>query len=206
MKKILLIGLILFKSISSYSQVNTENISFELRYPIPIGDNFLNKGFDTGYIGLIDIGVDYNIFNINGLGIGVLLNSSILRLSENDLTLTILSPKLKVEYEISLNKISIIPQVGVGYSNWRFRAPAMTYTDVYGNLFQTKEIKINENGLTVKGASKIVINNDKRIKWYFNLSYEFTKLGKSEQGAEDNKYNRNLHLIYPGIGVIWYFK
>jgi len=205
MKKITIICLILTITISSFSQINTENISFELRYPIPIGDNFINKGFDNGYLGLIDLGIDYNILKTNGLGVGIILNTSVLRLSETDLTLMILSPKLKVEYEIDLNKISIIPQVGVGYSNWRFRAPEMTYYDEFGNPVQGEKYKENENGLTIKGATKLVINGDKQIKWYFNLSYEFTKLEKPEQEGGDTKYNRNIHLIYPGIGMTWDF-
>jgi hypothetical protein len=205
MKKILIIGLIFLSSISTYSQLNTKNISFELRYPIPFGDNFINKGFGNGYLGLIDFGFDYNIIKINGLGIGILLNSSFLRLSETDLTLMILSPKIKVEYEIDLNKISIIPQVGIGYSNWRFRAPEMTYYDELGDPVHGEKFKQNENGLSIKGATKIVINNNNRIKWYFNLSYEFTKLEKPEQDGGDKKFNRNIHLIYPGIGMIWNF-
>lgn len=206
MKKIIIFGLFFLSSISTYSQLNTENISFELRYPIPMGDNFINKGFDNGYIGLIDLGVDYNIVKNKGLGIGVLLNSSVLKLSESDLTLMILSPKLKVEYEIDLNKVSIIPQVGVGYSYWRFRAPEMTYYDEFGNSVQGEKFKLNENGFTLKGATKLVINNDKRLKWYFNLSYEFTKLEKPEPKGGDTKYNRNIHLIYPGIGMTWDFR
>jgi len=203
MKKIIFFGLIFLSSISTYSQLNTENISFELRYPIPIGDNFINKGFDNGYLGLIDLGVDYNIIKTKRLGIGILLNTSVLRLSETDLTLMILSPKLKIEYKIDLNKVSIIPQVGVGYSFWRFRA---TYYDEFSKPLQSKKYKINTNGFTIKGATKLVINNDKRLKWYFNISYEFTKLDKPEEEGGDIKYNRNIQLIYPGIGMTWNFR
>lgn len=205
MKKITIIALILIITISSYSQINAENISFELRYPVPLGNNFIHEGYDNGYLGLIDFGVDYNIIKTNGLGIGVLLNSSVLRLSETDLTLLILSPKIKVEYEINLGRISIIPQFGIGYSNWRFRAPAMDYTDGSGNPVQGEELKQNENGLTLKGATKIVLNNYKRINWYINFAYEFTKLEKPEEPAENNKYTRNIHMLYPGIGMIWNF-
>lgn len=205
MKRITIIGLILTITISTYAQLNTENISFELRYPIPIGDNFINKGFDNGYLGLIDLGVDYNVIKTNGLGIGVLLNSSVLRLSETDLTLIILSPKLKVEYEIDLNKISIIPQIGAGYSNWRFRAPAMTFTDESGNPVQGEDYKKNENGLTLRGGTKLVLNSDSKVKWYINFTYEFTKLEKPEKPVKDNKHNRNIHMIYPGVGLTWNF-
>ncbi len=209
MKKITIIGLILTITISTFAQINTDNISFELRYPIPIGDNYINKAFDNGYLGLIDLGVDYNIIKSNGLGIGILLNSSVLRLSESDLTLIILSPKLKVEYEIDLNKISIIPQIGAGYSNWIFRSPApdLTLTDEYGNPVQGdgEKFKKNESGLTLRGGSKLVLNTDSKVKWYINFTYEFTKLEKPDKPALDTKQNRNIHMIYPGVGLTWNF-
>jgi hypothetical protein len=188
MRKILIIGLIILSASSTYSQLNTENISFELRYPVPIGDNFINKGFDNGYLGIIDFGVDYNIIKTKGFGIGLLLNTSVLRL-----------------YEIDLSKIIIIPQIGVGYSNWRFRAPAMTFTDEFGNPVQGEEYKLNENGLTLRGGSKIVLNTDSKVKWYINFTYEFTKLEKPDEPAEDTKHNRNIQIIYPGVGLTWNF-
>jgi hypothetical protein len=205
MRKLIVVGLVLFNTVSSYSQFDSENISFELRYPVPIGDNFINKGFDNGYIGLFDIGLDYNVIKKDKLGIGILLNSSVLRLTINDLTLLVLSPKVKVEYEIDINKLIIIPQIGIGYSNWRFRAPGITYLDEFGNQIQDEQYKQNLNGLTLKGATKLVINNDKNLKWHFNLSYEFTKLEKPENLTDNNNYNQNIQLIYPGIGMIWNF-
>lgn len=90
MKRKLLIALIFLNTISSYSQVNSENVSFEMSYPIPIGNNFINKALNEGYIGLIDLGVDYNVYRVNRIGIGLTLNSSILRLSETDTGLKIL--------------------------------------------------------------------------------------------------------------------
>jgi hypothetical protein len=205
MKKILVILLILIQMNNLFSQINKDDIAFELRYPIPMGDNYINKGFGDGYLGIVDIGVDYNIIKINNLGIGILLNSSILRLSESDLTLMILSPKIKIDYKININKISIIPNIAFGYSNWRLRAPAMTMTDEYGNPVQGEKFKENNDGLSFKGATKVVLNSHNRLNWYIQLAYEFTKLEKPENGAKNSKYNRNMHILYPGIGLIWKF-
>jgi hypothetical protein len=177
----------------------------ELRYPIPIGNNFLNKSLGSGYLGLIDLGVDYNFIETNGLGIGILLNSSILRFSETDLTLLILSPKLKIEYAIKTDMISIIPQIGLGYSNWRFRAPAITMNSEFGEHIEFPKFKENKHGITVKGATKFLYNSNKNINWYFQLAYEFTKLEKPDNGANDSKHNRNMQLLYPGIGMIMNF-
>jgi hypothetical protein len=205
MKKVV-IFLILFQVFSSYAQINTDNISFELRYPFPIGNNFINKAQDLGYTGLFDLGLDYNILNTFGIGVGVLFNASFLQLSQTDVNLMILSPKVKVEYEINLNKISIIPQIGVGYSNWRFQSPGVTLTGESGNAYRLSGHIQNYNGLSIKSITKFILNNDKRVKWYLNFSHEFTKLEKPEEPVENRNYNRNIHLIYPGIGMKWSFK
>ena len=199
MRKLIIVGLVLFNSIWSYSQ-NNESISLELRYPLPLGNNFINK---AGYVGLFDIGADYNLIKANKFSFGVLLNSSFLRFNELEVNLFIISPKIKAEYEISLNKLSIIPQIGIGYSNWRFQAPDITYTDEHG--VHTIKSRLNYNGLTAKGATKILINNDKNLKWYFNLAYEFTRLERPENLISNFSYNQNIQLFYPGIGLIWSF-
>ncbi len=202
MRKI--IGILVFAigvTIASHAQMNTRKIAFELRYPIPMGDNYLNKGWGSGYSGIIDIGVDYNVIKKNGWGVGVLFNSSILKLSKTNVTLYILSPKFKVDYELKMNKFSIIPQIAVGYSNWRFRAPEMTVYDEFGDPLESEKYKENRNGLTIKGATKFVLNNSNRLHWYLQIAYEFTKLDDSS----NLKYNRNMSLLYPGVGVIWNF-
>lgn len=81
----------------------------------------------------------------------------------------------------------------------------MPYTDEFGEITQGVTYKKNENGLTTKTAVKLVVNNDKKIKWYFNLSYEFTKLEKSKHEEDNIKFNRNIQMIYPGVGIIWNF-
>ncbi len=141
----------------------------------------------------------------NGLGIGILFNSSILRLSETEVTLFILSPKIKLDYEIKIDRISIIPQIGLGYSNWLFRAPSIKITDEFGNIVEAGKYKENQNGWTIRGGTRFVLNSSKNLNWYFQIAYEFTKLEKPDSGAGDSKYNRNMHLLYPGIGLIWNF-
>jgi hypothetical protein len=202
MRKLIFAGLILFHSIWAYSQISNERISIELRYPLPLGHNFIHK---AGYVGLFDIGVGYSLIKSNGLSLGVVLSSSALRFDLTDLNLFVISPKFKAEYEIILNKLTIIPQIGIGYSNWRFRAPGIMYTDEMGNQVQDENFKINYNGLTAKAATRILINNDKNLKWYFNMAYEFTRLERPENLISNFAYNQNIQLFYPGIGVAWIF-
>ena len=200
MRKIILAGLIILNAIASYSQLNTGDVSLEIRYPVSIGES--SNGLDNNPTGLIDIGLDYTVLKSNQLGIGLQFNSSFLKFTGNDVNLVILSPKIKVAYEITLNKITFIPMVGLGYAYWSFRIPGVTVLDEFGNPLLMPAYTQNENGLTVKGATKFLFNTDKKINWYLNLSYEFTRLGES---AEMVHLKRNQQLIYPGLGVIWNF-
>jgi len=204
MKKILIVLFILIPASTLFSQINREEIGIDVRYPIPIGDNFLNNNSRGGYLGLVDIGIDYNLIKINNFGIGVLINSSVLRFSKNDVTLIILSPKIKVDYKININRISIIPNIAIGYSNWQFRSSAKTFAVENGIPVQIDQTAEFLNGITFKGATKIMLNSNRQLNWYFQFAYEFTKLEKPHN-AVDSQYNRNMHILYPGVGVVWKF-
>jgi len=204
MKKILIVLFILIPASTLFSQINREEIGIDVRYPIPIGDNFLNNNSRGGYLGLVDIGIDYNLIKINNFGIGVLINSSVLRFSKNDVTLIILSPKIKVDYKININRISIIPNIAIGYSNWQFRSSAKTFAVENGIPVQIDQAAEFLNGITFKGATKVLLNSNSRLNWYFQFAYEFTRLEKLDNGIDSN-YNRNMHILYPGVGVVWKF-
>lgn len=206
MKKVLFIVFIFIQISSLFAQLNRDDISFELRYPKPIGDNFIHKSMDEGYRGLADIGVDYTMFKINNLGIGVMLNASILSYSVTDVTLLILSPKLKMDYTIDYKKISIVPCMALGYSNWHFRSPGVEQYDKNGDPTGVYKYRENEAGFSFKGGTKIVFKSSSRISWYALLAYEFTKLEKPANPVLDSKFNRNIQLLYPGLGFIYKFR
>lgn len=190
MKKLVLVSLILIQSAKVFAQFNSDNISFEVRYPIPIGHNFINKGADKGYTGLIDFGIDYTVYKVQKLNVGVLLHASFFKFKPSDVNLRTIAPKLKADYEINLSKVSIVPQVAVGYSSFHFSGA----------------YKKNSGGPAVKAATKIVFNRDKQMNWYFLIAYEFTKLKKLEDFVEDTSFNKNIQTLYPGVGITWNFK
>jgi len=204
MKRLLFVLIILIPMNSLFSQINREELAIDVRYPIPIGDNFLNNNSRGGYLGLVDIGIDYNLLKLNNFGIGFLINSTVLSFSKNDVTLIILSPKIKVDYKININKISIIPNIAIGYSNWQFRSSAKTFAVENGIPVQIDQAAEFLNGITLKGGTKVVLNSTSRLNWYFQFTYEFTRLEKPDNGIDSN-YNRNMHILYPGIGVVWRF-
>ena len=192
------------QSASIYSQLH-KDLSFELRYPIPLGNNFINKAFDNGYSGIIDLGVDYSVIRYGKFSVGLTFNSALFRMSETDVTLWTLTPKIKVDFNVDFNKLSVIPRLGIGYSNWRTYA-MMQYTNDSQEPTGTFLEKTIQNGLSVQASTKVLIKNNKKINWFIQLAYEFTKLEKPEAPAIDSKYNRNIHLVYPGIGLIWNFR
>ena len=111
--------------------------------------------------------------------------------------MVILSPKIKIDYEISMDKISIIPMVAFGYSNWRTQSNFMGYSS-----------HSSMHGLTLKGATKVVFKSDKKMNWYLLFAYEFTQLekpGYNVYGSMDTNYNRIRQILYPGVGMIWKF-
>jgi len=187
-----------------YSQINKEDIAFELRYPIPVGDNFVNKGLDKGYTGIIDYGIDYNVVKMKNFRVGIIVNTSYLKQTTSEVDLRIISPKIKCEYNYELSKISIIPQVALGYSKLHFHAKATTI-QIDDQIFDIPEEESTESGLALKAGTKVVYNSHKTIQWYCSLAYEFTKLEKPSDGQGDTAFNRNIGLLYSGVGVIWTF-
>ena len=187
--------------ILTFSQISNGDVSFELRYPKPVGDNFLSN-----YTGIIDAGIDYSANNSKKFTIGATFNSSFLNgeFPFADVKLLILSPKFKLQYKINLKNSAIVSNVALGYSNFKF-FETYNFTDVNANPIGPSTAIKNENGISLKASSKIVFNYSKRWSWFIQLSYEFTRLAKP-MAAMDVSYNRNVHLIYPGVGITFRFK
>lgn len=205
MKKLFFAVIIILQSSIVFSQSFNEDISIDLRYPIPVGDNFLSKGFGNGYMGVVDAGIDYSIFRISNIKIGILLNSSFLKPIDLDMRLMILSSKIKVDYTLSIHRLTIIPQFAIGYSNWRFRIPDIIFTDENGNVLSKQDYKQNANGLTYKCATKFSFKVSERIDLYAQVAYEYTRLEKPDNEMFYLKSDRSLQIIYPGVGVVYKF-
>ncbi len=70
----------------------------------------------------------------------------------------------------------------------------------------SEKFKDNQNGLTLRWGAKLVLNSDNKVKWFINFTYEFTKLERSDKPVLDNKFNKSIHMIYPGVGLTWNFR
>ncbi|MFH0895810.1 MAG: hypothetical protein V2A54_15350 [Bacteroidota bacterium] len=206
MKKGVLFLFILVYSTASYSQFfNKDKISFDLRYPVPVGNNFINKAFIIGYTGLFDLGVDYTMHNLKNLGFGLVYNSSLFRLSESKLSLVTICPRFKFDYTLNFGKISLIPNVALGYSVWYFWGPSYTVRDINGNEYTFEKTSETLKGISVRTGLKTVLENKKRLSWYVQFSYEYTYFDETTNNIADCVYNRKISLLLPGVGVIWKF-
>ncbi len=207
MRKLLVTSVLLLLTMSLSAQVN-ESISVKLGYPVPVGNNFLNGSKpNLKYKGIADIGIDYSFYRINNLEVGILFNTMFLRLDMSDVNLMMLSPKLKLDYNINLKHMAIKPQLNVGYSHWQIRQDDyLIYTGEDDEYMVIGGANENYNGFSVGLASKIMLNTSHRLNWYLEVTYEFSRLEKPSNNVVNNSYNRNLGMVYSRIGVVWNFK
>jgi hypothetical protein len=192
MKRLSLLIVFLFTFSETFSQFKDSDLSLTLGYPVPVGYNFVNKGAGNGYTGIADIGLDYTLFKANRLDAGFLMNASFLTFRLTHVSLTSLSPKVKIGYTIKLKKIDIQPQLAAGYTHFSFDGPEYTHKEGIG-------------GPAFKASTKIILKSEKKINYFASLAYEFSKMGLSTPAIPDIKFNRNIQLITPGIGVLWKF-
>jgi hypothetical protein len=186
MKKLFFIAVALMNSII----ISSQELSFELRYPVPFGDNFLNSNFigRSGYNGIIDIGAAYKIKDISNFGFGMSYNTSLFSHPVTDVSIWTIMPKAFIEYLLHMKRVSIAPRIGVGYSHWIFKIPDSSSE--------------TSNGFSLNGSAKAIFNNDKKVNFFILVAYEFTRFGKSDDEV-DISFNRNVHLFYPGAGITW---
>ncbi|KZS41845.1 hypothetical protein AWE51_20845 [Aquimarina aggregata] len=180
MKKLLLLALVLTFISKTFSQ--DSKVSFELNYPIPVGDNFI----ENGYNGIIDLGVDYKFANLNPVNIGVSLNGGLLKNNVGDdfkITSYTLQPRIFGELNLeSLPKIH--PSIGIGYTVMIFDVSRPLDDDVD-----------NQNGFNLNFGVSYDINN----RFFTQIQYDFIKLGK-EDDIPNTSFNRNVNILKVGLG------
>ncbi|MDH7448231.1 outer membrane protein [Aquimarina sp. 2201CG14-23] len=181
MKKNILCIVLLTISFKLLSQ--DSKISFELNYPIPLGDNFIGES----YTGIIDAGVDYKFVNLSPVKIGASLNGGILINNKSDIfktTAYTIQPRLFGELNIeSIEKLR--PSVGIGYT--------IMFFDVSGT--DTTESTDTQSGFNLNFG----VAYDIYKKFFVQFQYDFVKLG-AQDNLPDISFNTNIHLIKVGVG------
>ncbi len=182
-----------------------KQIEVELRYPKPIGDHFLAKGFGSGYTPVIDLGLGYSIARLRKqkVGFGLKANLAYLILPETKVQAFIFSPKIVIDGRFGWknSKLKVIPEIGLGYSLLTFNK-----SNIGGRgdgLHPGDEIEME--GPMFRSGFKFLWKKDRKIHLFYSLYYEFIKITNSGFDMLDVPYNTSLHMFYPGVGAVWNF-
>lgn len=190
MKQKLLLTLLLIFTIKSHSQES--KFSLELNYPIPIDNNFIGENYN----GIIDIGVDYRIVNLNPVNLGVSLNAGVLtnNVNENNglqnikITSYVIQPRIFAELDLeSIDKFH--PSVGLGYTIMDFNASGTN------NGFDVSDASDTQSGLNFNFGLAYDMTN----KIFVQIQYDFMKLGV-DNDIQDTKFNTNVNILKIGLG------
>ncbi len=190
MKQKLLLTLVLILTIKTFSQES--KFSLELNFPIPVDNNFVGENYN----GIIDIGIDYRIANLNPINIGVSLNSGVLVNNSNQnnglqdfkVTSYVIQPRLFGELDLeSIEKLH--PSVGLGYTIMVFNSSGTN------NGFDVSDTNDTQSGINFNFGLAYNITE----KLFAQVQYDFIKLGV-DNDTPDTKFNTNINILKIGFG------
>ncbi|ACT96621.1 hypothetical protein [Dyadobacter fermentans] len=197
MKKCFAFAVLFLISQHAFSQFNGSGLSVSVSYPMPVGNNFINKpyGGGEGYKGIIDVGIDYTVYRVANWDFGLLFNAAFFQYEPLDLSLNTISPKAKIGYTINLKHIALQPQIGIGYTNLRFTGPV-----IYGSTLNERA-----DGIAGRASAKLIFLPGKSFSPYFVAGYEMNRIGKLTPETTNTSFNRNIQLLALGAGLSWNF-
>ena len=190
MKQNFLLTLLLIFSIKSFSQ--DSKFSLELNYPIPIDNNFVAENYN----GIIDIGVDYRLANLNPVNIGISLNGGVLVNNSNQnngfrdfkVTSYVIQPRIFGNLDLeSIDKFH--PTVGLGYTIMVFDASGIN------NGFDVSDANDTLSGFNFNFG----LTYDITEKLFVQAQYDFVKL-RVDNDVPDLKFNTNVTILKIGLG------
>jgi len=190
MKQNFLLTLLLIFSIKSFSQ--DSKFSLELNYPIPIDNNFVGENYN----GIIDIGVDYRLANLNPVNIGISLNGGVLVNNSNQnngfrdfkVTSYVIQPRIFGNLDLeSIDKFH--PTVGLGYTIMVFDASGIN------NGFDVSDASDTLSGFNFNFG----LTYDITEKLFVQAQYDFVKL-RVDNDVPDLKFNTNVTILKIGLG------
>ena len=191
MKQKILLMLLLIFSIKSFSQ--DSKLSLELNYPIPIGNNFVGEN----YSGIIDIGTNYRLVDLNPINIGISLNGGVLVNNSNEnnrfqnfkVTSYLIQPRIFGELDLeSIDKFH--PTFGLGYSIMLFETSGTI------NGFDISDTSDTQSGLNFNFGLAYDITE----KLFVQAQYDFIKLGV-DNNVPNTKFNTNVNVVKIGLGL-----
>lgn len=168
MRKYHLLIFVLFYSISSYSQ--DSNLSLELSFPIPVGENIISYS----YKGVVDLGVKYRQEKSDYLSLGYSFNLGYLRSAGYTAASFIMEPRVFLEARSKATGLHA--SIGLGYSIMAF-----TVLDKDFEFIGLLESGINPN---------LGIGYDFTRNIYAQIQYDYIHLVLKEGLADISYYKR----------------
>lgn len=188
--RLVIVVMLLISSIKSFSQ--DSKFSIELNYPILIDDNFIGENYN----GIIDVGIGYDITNLNSINLGISVNGGVLVNNSNQnnglqdfkITSYVVQPRVFGELNLeSLDKFH--PSVGLGYTVMAFSASGTN------NGFDVSDQSDTQSGFNFNFGIAYDINDRLVAK----AQYDFVKLGV-DSNVPDIKFNTNVNILKIGLG------
>ena len=191
MKLHLLIVIVMLTYLPTTAQFS--NFSAELNYPIPVGDNFVGEN----YFGIVDLGLDYRFLDAGPLKIGLAMNGGILKVSSiddiggDDPTVISYVLRPKIFGELNLESISKLrPSAGIGYSFLIFDVSE------FGGERVTPSEDETQSGFNINLGLSYYFTK----RFFAQLQYDFIILDLDDE-IPDSSYNKNVSIIYVGLGI-----
>lgn len=185
MKKYILAASILISSLVCLPNVvnaQSMEIDFKIGIPFPIGDTFLSQ-----YNGVFssEAAISYPIGNNFSAYVG--LEYQRLNFDLTDVDLNLISPRvgLKKNFFI-INRFTIVPDISIGYSRFGFK------------LNSDIEDDFSLNGLSfgIGITPKFEVTNN----WNVGISARYiATFMELNEGVHDTAFNKEYHVISPGI-------
>lgn len=199
---ILLIFILFHEFPAAYSQT-WNKIFLEIKYPLPVGENFLSRAYDNGYTGFFNSGMGYSRKMGDQFGAGAAFGTTYLRLLETNMNAIVLCPTVQGFYyfpvETERNKVT--QMIEIGYSFWRFfsnnlifPADSTIVTDPDGYYRE------NRHGFALGSSTKVSYFISDRISIDFIIELNFHRL-RAIKTEERSGYNQNIAILCPGVGI-----
>jgi len=176
--------ILLFSVVNISNEANAQSLEYYIKVgiPFPVGDTFLSQydGIFSSEVAIgYPIGKDYSVY--------AGLEYQRLNFELTDVDANIISPRvgLKKNFFIS-NRITIVPDISIGYSRFGFKLNSDIEDD-----FSLNGLSL---GLGITPNLKITNN------WNVGISARYTAtFMELNEGVRDTAFNKQYHVISPGI-------
>jgi len=190
MKAVITLLFVVLTSIQMLSQ--DSRISVELSYPLPAGDNFIQRSYN----GIVDAGVKVRFFDVGSFRFGMAFNTTVLvnknEVDTRPLTVNITAFGLQPKAFAELNSPFLVgfrPNVGLGYSFFVFSIESDALGD-FGTAIENE---------TQRGVNfHLGLAYDFTERFFLQVQYDFTKL--NVENIPDIPFNSDVNLFKIGVG------